>query len=88
VLKSDWTDIVVKKLWQQQKLSCVFKFKKYNVYLSARARCCVSFQGSCAECAATVACVLFKVPSDNTDVIFQCTIKNICSVKHISDKKT
>jgi len=80
-LKSGWTDIIAEKLWQQ-KLVCVFKFKKHNVYLSAEAHYYTSFHGSCAECAATIACVLFTMPSDDTDVIFQCTVENICSAKH------
>lgn len=87
VLKSGWTDIIAEKLWQQQKLPCVFKFKKHNVCVSAQARCYISFQGSCTECAATIAGILFKVPSDDTDVIFQCTVKNICSVKHVNKKR-
>jgi len=87
VLKSGWTDIIAEKLWQQQKLVCVFKFKKHNVYLSTEARYYISFYGSCAECAATITCILLRMPSDDTDVIFQCTVENICSAKHITNKK-
>jgi len=27
------------------------------------------------------------MPSDDTDIIFQCTVDNICSTKHTTDKK-
>lgn len=87
VLKSGWTDIIAEKLWQQQKLACVFKFKKHNVHISAEARGYVSFQGSCTKCAATITGILCRIPSNDTDVIFQCTVENICSSKHDSNKK-
>lgn len=87
VLKSGWTDIVAEKLWQQQKLYCTFRFKKHNVSLKSEARCYVCFRGECAECAANITGTLFKEPPNNTDVIFECRIENICTAKHTAGKK-
>jgi len=82
IMQSGWTDVVAEKLWQQHKLDCVFKFKKHNVHLNNEARCYIFFRGNCIECAATIDCTLFRMPSENTDVIFECVAKNICSTRH------
>lgn len=87
VLQSGWTDVVAEKLWQQQKLDCIFSFKKHNVHVSNEARCYVYFRGNCVECAAIIECILLKIPADDTDVIFKCKIKNICFAKHTNIKK-
>lgn len=79
VLQSGRTDIIAEKLWQQQKLDCIISFKKHKVYISNEARCYVYCRGNCVECAATIECILFKMPVDDTDVIFKCKIKNMCS---------
>lgn len=81
-MQPGWTDIVAERLWQQQKLDCVFKFKKHNVHLSKEARCYIFFRGSCVECTATMECILLKMPTENTDVIIKCKVKNICFIKH------
>lgn len=38
VLQSGWTNVIADKLWQQQKLNCVFRFKKHNVHPSNESR--------------------------------------------------
>lgn len=86
-MQSGWTDIIAEKIWQQQKLECVFKFKKHRVYLRNDARCYVFFRGICVECAAIIECMLLKTPTENTDVIFICKVKDICYAKHTTNKK-
>lgn len=87
VLKTGWTDIIAEKLWQQQKLDCVLKFKKHNVYSRTEARCYVSVKGSCVECAANIECTMYKQPENDTDAIFHCNVGSICSAKHSNKKQ-
>jgi len=87
VLQPGWTDIIAEKIWQQQKLDCVFKFKKHRVHLRSEARCYVFFRGNCVKCGAIIECMLLKMPTENMDVIFTCKVKDICYGKHNINKK-
>lgn len=75
VLQSGWTNVAAEILWQQQKLDCVIKFKKHNIYLSNEARCYISFRGSCTECAAIIECILFKILAENVMLLLNVKLK-------------
>lgn len=87
VLQSGWTDVIAERLWQQQKIECVFKFKKHNVHPNNESRYYVFFCGNCIECTAIIECTLLNIPPENIDVIMKCKLKNICYEKHANKKR-
>lgn len=88
-MQPGWADIIAERLWQQQKLECIFKFKKHNVHPNNEARYYVFFRGNCVECATIIECTLLNipVPPKNTDAIINCKLKNICFEEHVGNKK-
>lgn len=86
-MQRGWTDIIAKKVWQQQKFSCTISFKKHDVHLSSSARYYVSIHAICKECSALILGKIMRRPCDDVDVKIHFTAFNVEEEKHSYEKK-
>lgn len=87
VLQSGWTDVIVEKAWQQQKINCTIIFKKHDIHESSSAKHYISIHGTCKECKAIMNGKVMHRPRDNVDVKIHCIIYNIVEENHTYKKK-
>lgn len=88
-LQEPWTDIIIGKIWAEQKLLCCFSFH-YHCVCNNREMSLhpyIKIQGKCIECNNPLNGECEERPAENLNVIFKIETLDTCGIPHMKKRQ-